>query len=92
MEASKIGKPKPKSRVNNIEEPSGQIPEVPTFGELLFSVDSPQDPAVSSVECSIDENISDVPELLSHQPKMNLGQRDSAKSSTITQPLENDEK
>jgi len=45
MEASKIGKPKPKSRVNNIEEPSGQIPEVPTFGELLFSVDSPQDPA-----------------------------------------------
>uniref|UniRef100_A0A914KIR0 Uncharacterized protein n=1 Tax=Meloidogyne incognita TaxID=6306 RepID=A0A914KIR0_MELIC len=92
MEAYKIRKPKPKSRENNIEEPIGQIPEVPTLGELLFSVDSPQDPAVSSGKCSIDENISEVPELLSHQPEMNLELRDTADSSNITQPLENDEK
>ncbi|CAK5044884.1 unnamed protein product [Meloidogyne enterolobii] len=90
MEASKIRKPKTKSRENNIEEPSGQIPEVPTLDELLFSVDNPQDPTVSSG--SIDENIFVGPEVLSHQPEMNLELKDSAESSTITQALENDEK
>lgn len=47
---------------------------------------------MSSGKCSIDENISEVPELLSHQPEMNLELRDTADSSNITQPLENDEK
>lgn len=90
MEASKIKKPIPKSRESNRTEPLGQIPGVPTLDELLSSVDTLQDPALLSGECSTDINIPEVTEV--HQTETNLERGDSIKSSDITQPLKDDEK